>query len=267
MTHAPHTPTDRPRRIVVLSAGLSTPSTTRMLADQLSGATAQQLERTGASAEIRTIELREVAHDITDSLLARFATPRVEEIAQAIAEADAVIAVTPIFNTGPSGLFKSLLDAIDMSVWEDTPLLLGATAGTARHGLALEFTIRPIFTYLRADVVPTAVFAAAGDFGSSPSPEADEDPLATRARRAAGELVAAMGHDHPSGDAATPATTISPSSSPADSATPADSTAPSTHSSDRPSDRSTPSSTPAPRREGDPGKPGFTPMEELLRRR
>ena len=42
-----------------------------------------------------------------------------------------------------------------------------ATAGTARHSLVLEHALRPLFSYLKASPVPTGVFAASEDFGST----------------------------------------------------------------------------------------------------
>ena len=62
---------------------------------------------------------------------------------------------------------------------------MGATAGTARHSLALEHALRPLFAYLRAVVVPTAVFAASEDWGGGESTDRD---LVERIDRAAGEL-------------------------------------------------------------------------------
>ena len=43
-------------------------------------------------------------------------------------------------------------------------MLIAATGGTARHSLALEHALRPLFAYLRAVVVPTAVYAASEDW-------------------------------------------------------------------------------------------------------
>lgn len=183
MTTAPTT-----YRILALSAGLSTPSSTRMLADQLSRATATALGTDGAEVEVTTFELRELAHEITDALLTRFPGERLSLVIEQIRAADAVIAVTPVFNVGPSGLFKMFFDAVDMEIWKGRPLLLGATAGTARHSLAVDYAIRPMAGYLKADVVPTAVFAASADFGADTEGQADEQPLGARVRRAAGEL-------------------------------------------------------------------------------
>src|SRR5699024_12306598 len=45
-----------------------------------------------------------------------------------------------------------------------------------------------MFGYLKAEVVPTVVFAASADFGADTEGQADEQPLAARVRRAAAEL-------------------------------------------------------------------------------
>ena len=175
-------------RILALTAGLSTPSSTRMLTDQLSRAAAAALGRTGAEVEVTTVELREHAHDITDALLTRFPGERLSMVIEQVRAADAVIAVTPVFNVGPSGLFTMFFDAVDIELWKGKPILLGATAGTARHSLAIDYAIRPMFGYLKAEIVPTSVFAASADFGADTDGQADEQPLAARVRRAAAEL-------------------------------------------------------------------------------
>src|SRR5699024_10130192 len=96
--------------------------------------------------------------------------------------------VSPVFNVGPSGLFKMFFDAVDRELWTGKPVLLGATAGTARHSLAIDYALRPMFGYLKAEVVPTAVFAASADFGADTEGQGDEQPLTARVRRAAAEL-------------------------------------------------------------------------------
>lgn len=178
--------------LVTLTAGLGTPSSTRMLADQLTSAARESLERDGSAVRATTVELRELAHDITDGLVTPFPGQRLSAVIDQIREADVVIAVTPIFNVGPSGLFKMFIDALDKDLWRGKPVLLGATAGTARHSLTIDYAIRPMFAYLRAALVPTAVFAASSDFGASSASEADGDPLWERARRAGGELAAIL---------------------------------------------------------------------------
>ncbi|MGI5238215.1 FMN reductase [Dactylosporangium sp. CA-139066] len=149
------------RSIVAISAGLSQPSSTRLLADRLVAATLEKLD-----AEARTFELRDVAHDITDNLLTGFPSPALKEVVDAVERADGLIAVSPIFNASYSGLFKSFFDVLGDDVLRDKPVLLGATGGTARHSLALEHSLRPMFVYLHAVVAPTAVFAATEDWAA-----------------------------------------------------------------------------------------------------
>lgn len=173
------------RRIAVVTAGLSQPSTTRMLGDRLASATLAQLRERGVAAEVDVFELRDYAHDITDNLLTGFAPPALESMVNAVVSADAIIAVTPIFSTSYSGLFKSFVDVLDPDALAGTPVLIAANAGTARHSLALDYAIRPLFTYLHADPVPTGVFAASSDWGQNAD---DVAPLSARIERGAREL-------------------------------------------------------------------------------
>ena len=147
-------------RVVVVSAGLSVPSSTRILADSLGTATQRALAALGQGSEVEVIELRDLAHLITDNQLTGFPTGSLSEAVRRVAEADAVIAVTPVFSASYSGIFKSFFDVLEDGTLEGKPVLLAATAGTARHSLVLDFAMRPLFAYLRADVVPTGVFAA-----------------------------------------------------------------------------------------------------------
>ena len=173
------------RTIAVVSAGLSTPSSTRLLADRLTAATVAALADRGITATVEVVELREHARDLADDLLTGFANKPLQAAVDTVVGADAVIAVTPIFSASYSGLFKTFFDVLDKDALVGTPVLMGATAGTARHSLALEHALRPLFAYLRATVVPTAVFAAAEDWaGAGEAGRA----LADRVARAAGEL-------------------------------------------------------------------------------
>jgi FMN reductase len=167
------------RRIVVVSAGLSDPSSTRLLADLLAKATAAAL----GDAEVEVVELRPLAHALADQLLTGFATGDLAAAEEAVAQADGVIAVTPVFSASYSGLFKTFFDVLEPGALEGTPVLVAATAGTARHSLVLEHALRPLFSHLHAVVVPTGVFAASEDFGASAG-----DSLTKRVERAAGEL-------------------------------------------------------------------------------
>ncbi len=175
------------RTIAVVTAGLSRPSTTRLLADQLAAA-AERALRLGLDGQdevrVEVVELRDLAHAVTDNLLTGFPSGALADAVDLVRRADAVIAVTPVFSASYSGLFKSFLDVLEKGSLEGTPVLLGATAGTARHSLVVDMAMRPLFAYLRADVVPTGVFAASEDFGTG----GPSGGLAARVDRAGREL-------------------------------------------------------------------------------
>jgi FMN reductase len=181
------------RTLVVVSAGLSQPSSTRLLADQLYTATIDAAAERDIRLDVRVIELRDLAHDIANHLLTGFPPAALKEALDAVESADAMIAVSPIFTASYSGLFKSFFDVVDKDALDDKPVLVGATAGTARHSLTTEHALRPLFTYLRAVVVPTAVFAATDDFGA----DSADGTLRGRITRGAAELAREIDHREP----------------------------------------------------------------------
>lgn len=152
--------------IAVITAGITEPSSTRLLADRLTEATVAALGGPSA-ASVAVIDVRDVAHDITNHVLTGFASPALQERLDAITDADAIIVSTPIYSASYSGLFKMLVDVLPKDSLRDKPVLLGATAGTARHSLAIDQALRPLFAYLGALVAPMAVFAASQDWGST----------------------------------------------------------------------------------------------------
>jgi FMN reductase len=173
------------RTVAVVTAGLSQPSSTRLLADRLADAVTARLAEHGEDALVEVVELRTLAHALADNLLTGFPSGELEAAVRTVAEADALVAVTPVFTASYSGLFKTFFDVLDKDALTGKPTLIAATAGTARHSLVLDHALRPLFSYLHAVVVPTGVFAATEDFGSTAAGQ-----LQQRVERAAGELSA-----------------------------------------------------------------------------
>ncbi len=173
-------------RLVVVSAGLRQPSSTRLLADRLATAAEREMLRQGREVQLRVVELRDLAVDIANNLVTGFPNAPLGDALRAVERADGLIVVSPIFSASYSGLFKSFFDLIDPAALTGTPVLIAATGGSARHSLALEHALRPLFSYLHATVVPTAVYAATEDWGG----EAAE--FVGRIDRAAGELAALL---------------------------------------------------------------------------
>jgi len=191
----PTGPTTAERTLVVVSAGLSQPSSTRLLADRLADATVAELAARGVTARVQTIELRDLAHEVVNMTLTGFASGALAEALEKVTAADGLIAVTPVFSASYSGLFKSFVDVVDKDALAGMPVLLGATGGTGRHSLVLEYAMRPLFAYLHADVVGTGVFAATDDWSDGGGD--DVKPLPERIRRAGRELAETVADREP----------------------------------------------------------------------
>lgn len=159
--------TPHSRHIAVVAAGLSDPSSTSMLGNQLSATVAEALSQRGHKAEVHHFELREVATDIAESMVTFTRSERLNTMLNEVQQADGVIAVTPVFKASYSGLFKSFWDLIDNDALTGVPIQLGATGGSPRHSLVIDTAMRPLFSYLRMRVMPTGVYAATQDWGAT----------------------------------------------------------------------------------------------------
>lgn len=164
-THGSNSASGSTLNIAVVSAGSGIPSSTGMLADRLFSATREHLSAQGITVNLHRVEIRELATDISE---AHVSTSRSDDLVRALGRvetADALIAVTPTYKGSFSGLFKAFFDLIEDDALRSTPVLLGATGGTPRHSLMIDHAMRPLFTYLKAQIAPMAVFAATDDWG------------------------------------------------------------------------------------------------------
>jgi FMN reductase len=145
------------RTLAVVSAGLSVPSSTRLLADRLTGATVEALRGRRVDATGQVVELREHARDLADNLVTGFPNASLRAARDTVTGADGLVAVTPIFSASFSGLFKTFFDVVDKDALTGKPVL----------------------------PAPTTVFAAAEDWGAGDATNRD---LVRRIERAEGEL-------------------------------------------------------------------------------
>lgn len=180
-------PTGSPveRRLVVVNGGTSDPSSSRMLADRIAQKAIAHLATQGITATARAIDLGPLAGDIAHAIVSGTPEGRLADAVRILADADGVIATTPVYKGGVSGLFKSFIDILDNDLLIATPVALAASAGSERHALVIDDQLRPLFAFLRTLTVPTSVFAAPQDWA---------DPaLGKRIERAAIELAALVG--------------------------------------------------------------------------
>jgi FMN reductase len=176
-----HAPSDaEPKRLVVVSAGTGDSSSTRQLTDRIAQKTLARLRAAGTAPSSSVIELGPLAVDIARATTAGFPNQQLQAAIDRLAAADAIIAATPVYKAGMSGLFKSFVDVLDNDLLVAKPILLAATGGSARHALVIDDQMRPLFAYLRALTLPTSIYAAPEDWGAT--------ELGDRIERAATEL-------------------------------------------------------------------------------
>jgi FMN reductase len=171
-------------RIVIISAGTSQPSTTRMLADRIAAASVEVLREMEVTATTGAIEVAPLAVDVARASVTGVPSAELQDAIDQIAAADAVIASAPVYKAGISGLFKSFVDVLDNDLLIAKPVVLAATAGSSRHALVVDEQMRSLFAYMRALTLPTAVFAAPEDWGAA--------ELGERVRRAGTELAVVL---------------------------------------------------------------------------
>jgi len=171
-------------KLVVVTAGTGDPSSTRMLADRTAQRVVEFAAKRGRQVSTRLIDLRELAGEVTTALVSPMVGPKLGKAIAALGEADGIVAATPVYKAAASGLFTSFFQTLDNDLLIAKPVILAATAGTARHSLVVDEHLRSLFGYLRTTTVPTSLFAA---------PEDWSDPaLNKRIERAAVELVLLM---------------------------------------------------------------------------
>src|SRR5579875_1571796 len=76
-------------RLVVVSGGVSDPSSTRMLADRIAGKSAEMLRAAGTEVSVHVIELGPLAVDIAHATTGGFLNQRLRDAVTLLAGADA----------------------------------------------------------------------------------------------------------------------------------------------------------------------------------
>ena len=204
--------------VVAVNAGTSDPSSTRLLVDRIAGRTIALANESGHEVEVRVIDLRTLASDITTALTSNLVSPELQQALDLMRDADGVVASTPVYKAGPSGLFTEFFQALDLMRDADgvvastpvykagpsglfteffqildndlligTPVVLAGTGGSPRHSLVIDDQLRGMFAYLRTMTAPTAVYASPEDW--------QESSFGSRIDRGATELVLLMQAD------------------------------------------------------------------------
>ena len=150
------------KRLVVINAGTGNPSSTRQLTDRLAQ---KALDRLDGEAVVQRDRPRPARRRDRPRGRRRVRRRGLQAAIDKLAAADGIIAATPIYKAGMSGLFKTFVDVLDNDLLVAKPILLAATGGTPRHALVIDDQLRPLFAYMRALTLPDFRVRGAGGLG------------------------------------------------------------------------------------------------------
>ncbi|AWH45764.1 FMN reductase [Stenotrophomonas sp. ZAC14A_NAIMI4_1] len=140
-------------------------------------------------AGVTLVELAPIARSLGQSLSRAEASPEVEQALATVESADLLVVAAPVYRGSYPGLFKHLVDFIELDALVDTPVLLAATGGSERHALVIDHQLRPLFSFLQAHTLPIGVYATPADFaGAQVNSTALQARIELAAERAAGHL-------------------------------------------------------------------------------
>ncbi|HBG88617.1 MAG TPA: FMN reductase [Stenotrophomonas sp.] len=140
-------------------------------------------------ASVTLVELAPIARSLGQSLTRAEVEPAVEQALATVESADLLVVATPVYRGSYPGLFKHLVDFIELEALVDTPVLLAATGGSERHALVIDHQLRPLFSFLQAHTLPIGVYATPADFdGAQINSTALQARIELAAERAAGHL-------------------------------------------------------------------------------
>lgn len=99
--------------LAVVTAGLSEDSTTTRLGEAIAKAASGAVEHAGQHVEMRVVQLRDLAHGLTDMMITHVASPAVQDAIDTVLTADGLVAAslgTVVLAGSPAGAPGSLDD-------------------------------------------------------------------------------------------------------------------------------------------------------------
>lgn len=141
----------------------------------ISGSIVGSKTKTAMGEVVQTIEKKYPEHDVTLLDLAGydlvFSDGRnyfdyegdTKYVTEQIMAADAIIFGTPVFQGSIPATLKNIFDLLPVNAFMDKVASIVMTAGSAKHYLVAEQQLKPILSYMKAQIVPTYVFLEEAD--------------------------------------------------------------------------------------------------------
>jgi FMN reductase len=149
----------RKPRVVAFAGSTRRPSKSRTVAEAIGAGVRAQLD-----VDVAAYDVFDAGPGLGAAFNRHQLTPEAAAIVEAVEQADAIIAVSPVYKGSYTGLFKHLFDFVDQNALANKPVIVGATGGGHRHALIVEHQLRPLFGFFSSLVVPTSVYVSDHEF-------------------------------------------------------------------------------------------------------
>lgn len=176
-------------RIVTFTGSTRRPSKSRALALAIAAGVSNQTD-----VEIESYDVFDAGPGLGAAYTRKELTPEALRVVEAVEQADAIVAVSPVYKGSYTGLFKHLIDFVEPSALVNKPVVIGATGGGHRHALIVEHQLRPLFGFFSAMIVPTSVYASDHEFTEH---LITDRGVLDRIESAASQLTALLSARHP----------------------------------------------------------------------
>lgn len=120
--------------------------------------TINKIKEVRAEAVVDVIDFSEIQFPFADGREYLQHEGEVGAALKKIMEADGLIIGTPIFQASMPGTLKNLFDMLPVNAFLNKVAGMIVTAGSEKHFLIPEQQIRPVLSYMKANLVPNYVF-------------------------------------------------------------------------------------------------------------
>lgn len=87
-------------------------------------------------------------------------------VTETLMAADAIIVGTPTFQASIPGALKNVFDLLPIDALKQKKVGIIVTAGSQKHFLMVEQQLKPILSYMKADLLPSYVFLEEADYAN-----------------------------------------------------------------------------------------------------
>ena len=121
------------------------------------------LERKYEGEQVDIIDLADYDVEFSDGRNYLDYTGDTKTVVRTLMEADIIIITTPVFQASIPGTLKNVFDLLPMDALENKTVGVMVVSGSPRHYLVAEQHLKPILSFMKAQLVQSYVFAEQKD--------------------------------------------------------------------------------------------------------